>query len=41
LATLVVRATARNACSRQSASVEIHLFGIPTPFAISLGLTAT
>ena len=32
---------ARNACSRQSASVEIHLFGIPTPFALSLGLTAT
>jgi hypothetical protein len=29
---------ARNACSQRSASIELHLFGIPTAFAISLGL---
>ncbi len=29
---------ARNACSKREPSVELHLFGIPTAFATSLGL---
>jgi len=31
---------ARNACSLLRPSVELHLFGIPTAFAASLGLTS-
>ena len=29
---------ARNACSKPEPSIDLHLFGIPTAFAISLGL---
>jgi hypothetical protein len=29
---------ARNACSKQEPSIELHLFGIPTTVATSLGL---
>lgn len=35
-----VQRLARNACSPLGPSVELHLFGIPTAFATSLGLSS-